>query len=54
MERLEDFLEKNLEYLERGLKMYYDENRIPGRQYSSDVGTIDFLCIDKDEKFVIL
>jgi len=51
---LEDFLEKNLEHLERGLKLYHDENDIPGRQYSTDVGIIDLLCIDKNKKFVIL
>lgn len=51
---LEDFLEKNLEHLEKGLKLYHDDNGIPGRQYSTDVGIIDLLCIDKDKKFVIL
>ena len=51
---LEDFLEKNLEHLEKGLKLYHDDNDIPGRQYSTDVGIIDLLCIDKDNKFVIL
>lgn len=55
MERLlEDFLEKNLEHVEKSLKLYHDENGIPGRQYSTDIGIIDLLCIDKDEKFVIL
>lgn len=51
---LEDFLEKNLEHLEKGLKLYHDDNSIPGRQYSTDIGIIDLLCIDKDKKFVIL
>lgn len=51
---LEDFLEKNLDHLERGLKLYHDDNGIPGRQYSTDIGIIDLLCIDKDNNFVIL
>ena len=55
MERLlEDFLERNLEHVENGLKLYYDEKKIPGRQYPTDVGTIDLLCIDKDKMFVII
>jgi len=55
MERLlEDFLEKNLEHIENGLKLYHDEKKIPGRQYPTDVGTIDLLCIDKDQTFVII
>jgi len=51
---LEDFLEKNLDHLEKGLKLYHDDNGIPGRQYSTDIGIIDLLCIDKDNNFVIL
>ena len=51
---LEDFLEKNLNHLEKGLKLYHDDDGIPGRQYSTDIGIIDLLCIDKDNNFVIL
>jgi len=55
MERLlEDFLEKNLEHIEKGLKLYHDENDIPGRQYPTDVGTIDLLCVDNDKNFVVI
>jgi len=55
MERqLEDFLEKNLEHVEKGLKLYHDENNIPGRQYSTDIGTIDLLCIDSNNNFVVI
>jgi hypothetical protein len=44
MERLlEDFLEKNLDHVESGLKLYHDEKGIPGRQYPTDIGTIDLL-----------
>jgi RecB family endonuclease NucS len=51
---LEDFLEKNLGHLEKGLRMYYDEKKIPGRQYPTDIGTIDLLCVDNNKKFVII
>lgn len=55
MERLlEDFLEKNLLHIEKGLKLYHDENDIPGRQYPTDVGTIDLLCVDNDKNFVVI
>jgi RecB family endonuclease NucS len=54
-ERLvEDFLEKNLNHFEKGLTLYQDENKVPGRQYSTDVGTIDLLCVDKDKNFVVI
>jgi len=51
---LEDFLERNLRHIEEGLKLYKDENGVPGRQFSTDVGTIDLLCLDKHNDFVIL
>ena len=55
LERLvEDFLALNLDHIEKGLKLYQDEKGIPGRQYSTDIGIIDLLCIDKDNKFVII
>jgi hypothetical protein len=55
MERLvEDFLVTNLDHIEKGLKLYQDEKGIPGRQYSTDIGIIDLLCMDKDKKFVII
>jgi len=51
---LEDLLEKNLEHIEAGLKLFYDKGCNPGRQYRTDIGIIDLLCIDKDGKFVVL
>ena len=55
MERLlEDFLEKNLDHIEKGLKLYQDEKGIPGRQYPTDIGTIDLLCIDDEKIFVVI
>ena len=52
--KLEDLLEKNLEHIETGLKLFYDKGCNPGRQYRTDVGKIDLLCIDKDGKLVCL
>jgi len=55
MEQLvEDCLEKNLEHVEKGLELYHDENGVPGRQYPTDIGTIDLLCVDKDKRFVVI
>ena len=55
MERLvEDFLVSNLKHIEEGLELYQDEKEVPGRQYSTDIGTIDLLCRDKDKKFVVI
>ncbi len=55
LERLiEDFLEKNLNHIEKGLMLYQDENKIPGRQYSTDIGTIDLLCLDRHRNFVVI
>lgn len=38
----------------KGLKTYHDEKGIPGRQYPTDIGTIDLLCIDNNKKFVVI
>ena len=51
---LEDFLERNLEHIEKGLKLYKDNSDVPGRQFSTDVGIIDLLCLDKNNNFVVL
>lgn len=54
MEReLEDFLINNLGLIESGLELYIDEQGENGRQYPTDVGTIDLLCKNKDD-FVIV
>ena len=54
MERdLEDFLINNLNLIEEGLELYIDEQGRNGRQYSTDVGTIDLLCKNNDD-FVII
>lgn len=51
---LKNFSEKNIEHIEKGLKLYYDKNGISGRQYSTEVGTIDLLCVDNDKNFVVI
>jgi len=53
MERdLENFLVNNLNLIEERLKLYEEEG-INGRQYPTDVGTIDLLC-KKAENFVVV
>jgi len=54
MERdLEDFLINNLNLIEEGLELYIDERGQNGRHYSTDVGTVDLLCKNKED-FVII
>jgi hypothetical protein len=50
---LEDFLINNLGLIEGGLELYTDEQGKNGRQYLTDVGTIDLLCKNKGD-FVII
>lgn len=53
MERdLENFLVNNLNLIEDGLKLYEEDGR-NGRQYPTDVGTIDLLC-KKGDDFVVV
>lgn len=52
--QLEDFLEVNLEVIERGLKLFKDENGNKGRQYPTDVGDIDLLAIKPNGDFLII
>jgi len=43
--QLEDFLASNLGMLEAGLRLYRSDDRREGRQYPTDVGVIDLLCV---------
>lgn len=52
--QLESFLEKNLNKLEQGLKLYKDEVGNYGRQYPTDIGPIDLLCVNKESNFVVV
>lgn len=54
MERdLEDFLINNLNLIENGLQLYIDERGRDGRQYQTDVGTIDLLCNNREDFVVV-
>jgi hypothetical protein len=52
--QLEDFLSVNLHLLEEGLELYVDEDEHTGRQYPTDVGTMDLLCRRKDGGYLII
>jgi hypothetical protein len=50
---LEDFIVENLHIIEPDLVLYQDENGQSGRQYPTDVGTIDILCKNQSD-FVLV
>ncbi len=50
---LEDFIVENLHLIESGLSLYYDEEGRPGRQYPTDVGTIDVLCKNQNDYVLV-
>lgn len=50
---LQNFLSKNLEIIEPGLKLYEEEG-ITGIEYDAGGRFIDILAIDKDENFVVI
>ncbi|MBW1796162.1 MAG: DUF91 domain-containing protein [Deltaproteobacteria bacterium] len=51
---LEDFISNNLSALEADLRLYKDQDGIFGRQYPTEVGTIDLLCLDAKNNFVVI
>jgi len=55
MEReLEEFLVQNLHLIEEGLELYTDETGRTGRQYQTDVGPVDFLCVSSNRGDFVL
>ncbi len=50
---LEEYISRNLEQIEEGLKIYSGDGK-NGRQYSTDVGRIDLLAVDKTGSFVVI
>ena len=50
---LRDFLAKNLERIEPGLRLFQQEGRT-GVEFSIDGGRIDILAVDQDNKFVVI
>lgn len=52
--QLENFMEVNLDLVEPGLKLYMDDSGNKGRQYPTDVGNIDLLCVRPNGDFVVI
>jgi len=50
---LEEYISRNLDQLEDGLKLYSAEG-MSGRQFNTDVGKIDLLALDKNGNFVVI
>ncbi|MCA9362507.1 DUF1016 family protein [Candidatus Kaiserbacteria bacterium] len=53
---LEEYIIKNWDRINFGeeLRIYIDEGGSEGQQYTTDVGIIDILAIDKDDDFVVI
>lgn len=51
---LEGHLADNLDHIEDGLKLYITNDGRKGRQFSTEVGRIDILALDRDENFVVI
>lgn len=52
--QLEDFLVGNLSILEPGLRLYRSDDGREGRQYPTDVGVIDLLCVKANLDFLLV
>jgi hypothetical protein len=52
--QLEDFLASNLSMLEPGLRLYKSDDGREGRQYPTDVGVIDLLCVRPNGVLVVV
>ncbi len=50
---LEEYISRNLDQIEAGLKLYMGEGD-SGRQYSTDIGRIDLLALDRNGSFVVI
>lgn len=52
-EHLRRYLVRNLERVESGLRLFEDKDGRNGEEYSTPVGDMDILCVDRDTNFVI-
>ncbi len=51
--QVEDFIAANLHLVEPGLRLFVDDNGRDGRQYPTDVGPIDLLCVRPNGDFLV-
>lgn len=51
---IEDFYEEHPQVIEEGLAVYVDDEGRNGRQYPTDVGPVDLLCVDENGTLVIV
>jgi hypothetical protein len=51
---VEEFYSKHLNLIEQNLRVFEDEHGVKGRQYPTEVGRIDLLCLTPDGQFVVI
>ena len=51
---LRDYLAKNLDIIEDGLQLYVDETGTVGVEYSTEIGRIDLLAVDKKDGLLVI
>ena len=51
---LRDYLAKNLHVIEAGLQLFVDENGAVGVEYRTEVGIIDILAVDKNDRLLVI
>lgn len=52
--QIEEYYVNNLNLLESRLRLYIDEYGRKGRQFSTEVGRIDILCLDSKNNYVVV
>jgi len=52
--QIEDYIVANLPSIFPDLKIYIDENERDGRQYPTDIGIIDLLCVKPDGSYLVI
>lgn len=51
---LRDYLARHLDTIEPGLQLFVDENGVDGLEYQTDVGRIDILAVDAQDRFFVI